>query len=65
MSNPNMNTNQQIKRAYVRHYSDNGQVTAYIEWADGSRTEGEPENGHMLALMARAQREGLNITRED
>jgi hypothetical protein len=59
-----MNTNQQIKRAYVRHYSDSGQVTAYIEWANGSRTEGEPENGYMLALMARAQREGLNITKE-
>lgn len=53
-----------IKRAYIRHYSDNGQTLAYIEWNDGSRTEGQPENAHMLALMMRAIRQGLKITRE-
>ncbi len=61
-----MNTKQTttISKAYIRHYTDNDQHTAYVEWSDGGRTEGEPENGHMLALFARAQREGLNITRE-
>ena len=33
-----------ITRAYVRHYSDNGQTTAYVEWLDNrgkaGRTEG-------------------------
>lgn len=33
-----------ITRAYVRHYRDNGQMTAYVEWIDGrgkaGRTEG-------------------------
>lgn len=28
-----------IKRVYTRHYTDNGQRTAYVDWADGSRTE--------------------------
>lgn len=26
-----------IKAAYVRRYTDNGQVSAYVEWSDGSR----------------------------
>lgn len=34
-----------ITRAYVRHYSDNGQTKAYVEWSDGSRTEG---HAHIL-----------------
>lgn len=58
-----------ITRAYIRHYSDNGQTTAYIEWSDGSRTEGEATgNGpglHMRALFARAQREGIKIEHEN
>ncbi len=53
-----------ITKAFIRHYSDNGQTVAYVEWKDGVRTEGEPENAHILALFARAQREGLRITRE-
>lgn len=62
-----------IKRAYTRHYRDNGQLVAYVEWADGSRTEGEaylyygkalPEGEHMGALFDRAIREGLTVTHE-
>lgn len=30
-----------ITKAYIRHYSDNGQNKAYVEYADGTRTEGE------------------------
>lgn len=34
-----------ITHAYVRHYSDNGQTKAYVEWIDNKgktgRTEGE------------------------
>jgi hypothetical protein len=47
----------QIKRAYIRHYSDSGQTTAYIEWTNGSRTEGERTKPHMLALLRRALNE--------
>ena len=60
-----------ITKAYVRHYSDNGQTTAYVEWLDESghagRTEGEadyawgPISSHMHALFKRAEREGLTI----
>lgn len=55
----------QIKKAYIRHYSDNNQTTAYVEWADGGRTEGSPSNGHMLALMLRFATLGGAITREE
>ena len=53
-----------IIKVYTREYRDNGQIKAYVEWADGSRTEGEPEGAHMQALFARAEREGLEITKE-
>lgn len=66
-----------ISRVYVRHYSDNGQTMAYVDWADGSRTCGDlhyldhphrtlaPTFGaHMHALFARAKREGLRLQRE-
>jgi hypothetical protein len=47
-----------IVRAYVRHYSDNGQSLAYVEWSDGSRTEGDQHNTHMQALLRHAVRLG-------
>lgn len=57
-----------ILRAYVRHYSDSGQLKAYIEWTDtrgrSGRTEGRPASAHMLSLLARAKREGIPITKE-
>lgn len=57
-----------ITKAYIRRYTDNGQTKAYVEWTDArgrtGRTEGSPKNTHMLALMARAEREGLAVTRE-
>lgn len=59
-----------ITRAYTRHYTDNNQITAYVEWSDGSRTEGEalgqgrPVGEHMKALFACARREGLKIEHE-
>lgn len=68
-----------ITKAYIRHYSDNGQTFAYVEWSDGSRTEGRlPAREkataehtsiylfglHMGALLERAQHDGLTITRE-
>lgn len=63
----------QITRAYIRHYSDNGQTTAYVEWKGGGRTEGPifkdnllpwPQGTHMQALFAAAVRQGLTIERE-
>lgn len=59
-----------ITGAYVRHYGDNGQTTAYVEWVDGrgqrGRTEGpatlsthQPIGTHMTALFERAKREGV------
>lgn len=64
-----------IKRAYVRTYSDSGQVTAYVDWTNGSRTEGrvcsragdppqEPAGEHMRALFAAALRQGLSVEHE-
>lgn len=54
----------QIVGFQIRRYSDSGQVTAYCLWSDGSRTEGSPENPHILALKARAEREGLEVLQE-
>ena len=58
----------QITRAYVRRYSDSGQITAYIEWIDQDgatgRTEGTPGGAHMNALFNRAAREGVCIESE-
>lgn len=57
-----------ITRAYVRTYRDNGQVTAYVEWIDNrgatGRTEGKPNNIHMIELLNRAKREGLTVEQE-
>lgn len=62
-----------IRRAYTRRYTDTGQCKAYVEWSDGSRTEGEatrrhnpprPEGSHMQALFARATSEGRTIEHE-
>lgn len=67
----------QITRIYVRRYRDNGQTTAYVDWADGSRTEGTLKpfdcghgqivltfGPHMHALFSHARRQGLHLTRE-
>lgn len=66
-----------IQKAYVRHYRDNGQTTAYVEWTDSrgktGRTEGPaefyhglliPAGPHMGALFDRAIREGVTVGRE-
>jgi hypothetical protein len=62
-----------IKRVLTRHYTDNDQKTCYVEWSDGSRTEGPaesyhglllPRGAHMGALFDRALREGLSVVRE-
>lgn len=57
-----------IHAAYVRHYEDNGQTTAYVEWTDTrgtqGRTQGNLHNIHMAALMRRAVREGVPVTKQ-
>lgn len=57
-----------ITKAYIRTYSDSGQTTAYVEWADRKRqtgrTEGKQDNTHMKALLDRAQREGVTVERQ-
>lgn len=62
-----------IQRIYTRHYSDNLQNKAYVDWSDGSRTEGEaidyhgiliPANEHMGALFDHGLRAGLVVERE-
>ena len=70
---------QSITRFYIRHYRDNGQTTAYCEWAGGGRTEGNEHHcdnfheccredahfgAHMTALARRAIRAGLTIETE-
>lgn len=54
----------EIVGALVRTYRDSGQTKAYIEWNDGSRTEGEPGNPHMESLFSRAKRENIRIRHE-
>ncbi len=64
-----------ITDAYVRHYSDNGQTTAYVEWHDEDGDCGRTGDNlfpcehvvlgaHMTALFARANREGIAIRGE-
>jgi hypothetical protein len=62
-----------IARAYTRHYRDNGDLKSYVEWSDGSRTEGDatlyhgvriPAGTHMGALFDRAIRSGLTVQHE-
>lgn len=62
-----------IKRIYTRQYRDNGALRSYVDWSDGSRTEGEaeryhgllvPHGAHMGALFDRGIREGLTVERE-
>lgn len=64
-----------ITAAYVRHYTDNGQTKAYVEWLDShgrsGRTEGEadrrtrkPIGAHMTALFDRARREGVTVEQQ-
>ena len=66
-----------ITAAYTRHYRDNGQTMAYVEWIDhngrAGRTEGpvnpvkpgatmaEKYGVHMGALIARAICQGVNV----
>lgn len=61
-------------KAYIRHYSDNGQTKCYVEWLDykgrSGRTEGEAGEGyplgqHMRALVAAAARQGVMLTHEE
>jgi hypothetical protein len=57
-----------ITKAYIRKYTDNGQIKAYVEWTDNrnehGRTEGDPNSTHMKALLARAEREGVKVERQ-
>lgn len=57
-----------ITKIYTRTYRDNNQTTTYVEWIDKrgrtGRTEGNAKGTHMAALIARAEREGLNVGRE-
>jgi hypothetical protein len=57
-----------ITKVYTRTYSDTGQRTTYVEWADTrgkpGRTEGDATNTHMASLIARGQREGIAHTVE-
>lgn len=48
----------------ITQYRDNGQTSAWIGWSDGSSTHGKPDGAHMEALLARAQREGVQIVRD-
>jgi len=67
-----------ITKAYVRHYCDNGQTTAYVEWVDHNGKLGRTEapvkarsgtleqiyGPHMGALMARAICHSIEIERQ-
>jgi hypothetical protein len=54
-----------ITKCYIHYYADNNTHRQWVEWIDqkGKRgvTSGDPDNAHMQALRARAQREGLSV----
>jgi hypothetical protein len=62
-----------IKRLYTIHFRDNGARKAYVEWSDGSTTEGDAEDYHgvlvptglhMGALFDRGLAQGLEVQRK-
>lgn len=68
-----------ITRAYTRHYRDNGQLTAYVEFKDRRSSSGTgriegpayeyhgvpiPEGAQMSALFDRAIAAGFTIEHE-
>lgn len=59
----------EITHAAIRYYSDSGQKQAVIEWIDSrgkhGRTTGDPSNGHMQALLSRAERENVPVRKEN
>jgi hypothetical protein len=68
-----MHKPRKITRIYTRHYTDNDQSKAYVDWSNGSQTAGEvedyhgvliPVGTHMGALFDHGLREGLTIGRE-
>lgn len=56
-----------ITAAIVGRHADTKQIFARVVWQDTTgavgTTEGEPLNLHMQELLARAEREGVRITR--
>lgn len=63
-----------IKRIYTRRYHDTGQCTAYVDWANGVRTEGAaedyhgillPKGVHLGAVFDRALNDGLKLEHEE
>jgi len=56
-----------ITAAIIARYADSGQTIARVVWRDAKghtgTTEGAPEGAHMQALIARAEREGVTVTR--
>lgn len=57
-----------IKDVVSRHYPDNGQTNTYVSWYDEKGrygcTAGKASNPHMLALLRRAEREGVPHRKE-
>lgn len=53
-------------KAYIRHYSDNGQTTAYVEWQDRRGEKGRTEGTEyaMRHLMTAARAHGVPVIRE-
>jgi len=58
----------EITKAIIRTYEDNDSTKAYVEWVDdkgkAGRTEGDPDNAHMKALLDRAKREKVEVEKQ-
>lgn len=61
MAKPRHKASQKIVGARVTTYPDTGQTKVWIEWSDGSSTQGSPNSAHMNALIQRAEREGVHV----
>jgi hypothetical protein len=60
---PKHTAGKRIVSARVFTYEDTGQTRASVTWDDGSSTQGDPDNAHMIALLERARREGVEVDR--
>lgn len=58
-----------ILQATLTRYTDTRQTMARVTWLDGHKHQGEtiglPTGNHMNALLLRALREGVTVTKEE
>jgi hypothetical protein len=59
-----------ILSARITRYTDTRQTMAHVSWLDTRKRQGEtvgayPDSTHIQAMLLRAMREGVTVTREE